>query len=216
MTRPTTNATTQSTPHPTIRLLIADDEDLLRSALAALLALEEDLSVVAEAATSTDAVRLAREHRPDIAVLDLEMPPADGLRAAEEIRAELPTQVVLVTRHARPAVLRRALAAGVRGFVPKTTPAARLAEIIRDIAAGRRYVDPDIAASALTEDDCPLTDRELEVLRAARTGASIAEIAGEVHLAPGTVRNYLSAAMSKLGAPTRHAAAHRAWEQGWI
>ncbi|MGW4754223.1 response regulator transcription factor [Streptomyces chartreusis] len=216
MTRPTTNATTHATPHPTIRLLIADDEDLLRSALAALLALEEDLSVVAEAATSTDAVRLAREHRPDIAVLDLEMPPTDGLRAAEEIRAELPTQVVLVTRHARPAVLRRALAAGVRGFVPKTTPAARLGEIIRDIAAGRRYVDPDIAASALTEDDCPLTDRELEVLRAARTGASIAEIAGEVHLAPGTVRNYLSAAMSKLGAPTRHAAAHRAWEQGWI
>ncbi|WP_406256000.1 DNA-binding response regulator [Streptomyces chartreusis] len=216
MTRPTTNATTHATPHPTIRLLIADDEDLLRSALAALLALEEDLSVVAEAATSTDAVRLAREHRPDIAVLDLEMPPTDGLRAAEEIRAELPTQVVLVTRHARPAVLRRALAAGVRGFVPKTTPAARLAEIIRDIAAGRHYVDPDIAASALTEDDCPLTDRELEVLRAARTGASIAEIAAEVHLAPGTVRNYLSAAMSKLGAPTRHAAAHRAWEQGWI
>ncbi|MGC9535851.1 DNA-binding response regulator [Streptomyces sp. UG1] len=199
-----------------IRLLLADDEDLLRSALAALLALEDDLTVVAEAATSTDAVRLARELRPDIAVLDLEMPPTDGLRAAEEIRAALNTQVVLVTRHARPAVLRRALAAGVRGFVPKTTPATRLAEIIRDIAAGRRYVDPDIAASALTEDDCPLTDRELEVLRAARTGASVAEIATEVHLAPGTVRNYLSSAMSKLGAPTRHAAAHRAWEQGWI
>lgn len=199
-----------------IRLLIADDEDLLRSALAALLALEPDLTVVAEAATSTEAVRLAREHRPDIAVLDLEMPPTDGLRAAEEIRAELPTQIVMVTRHARPAVLRRALAAGVRGFVPKTIQAARLAEIIRDIADGRRYVDPDIAASALTEDDCPLTDRELEVLRAARTGASVAEIATSVHLAPGTVRNYLSAAMSKLGTPTRHAAAHRAWEQGWI
>ncbi|MFF9037808.1 DNA-binding response regulator [Streptomyces sp. NPDC014892] len=199
-----------------IRLLIADDEDLLRSALAALLALEDDLTVVAEAATSTEAVRLAREFRPDIAVLDLEMPPTDGLRAAEEIGAELPTRVVLVTRHARPAVLRRALSAGVRGFVPKTTPAARLAEIIRDVAAGRRYVDPDIAASALTEDDCPLSDRELQVLRAARTGASVAEIAVEVHLAQGTVRNYLSAAMSKLGAPTRHAAAHHAWQQGWI
>ncbi|PSL00075.1 LuxR family two component transcriptional regulator [Murinocardiopsis flavida] len=199
-----------------IRLLIADDEDLLRSALAALLALEDDLTVVAEAATSTDAVRLAREHRPDIAVLDLEMPPGDGLRAAQEIRAELPTEVVLVTRHARPAVLRRALSAGVRGFVPKTTPAARLAEIIRDIAAGRRYVDPDIAGSALAEDDCPLTERELEVLRAARTGASVNEIAVEVHLAPGTVRNYLSAAMSKLGASSRHAAAHHAWQQGWI
>ena len=199
-----------------IRLLIADDEDLLRGALATLLGLEQDLVVVAEASTSTDAVRLAREHRPDIAVLDLEMPPTDGLRAAEEIRAELPTQIVLVTRHARPAVLRRALAAGIRGFVPKTTAAARLAEIIRDVAAGRRYVDPDIAASALTEDDCPLTDRELEVLRAARTGASVVEIAAAVHLAPGTVRNYLSAAMSKLGASTRHAAAHHAWEQGWI
>jgi two-component system response regulator DesR len=199
-----------------IRLLLADDEELLRSALASLLGLEKDLTVVAEAATSTDAVRLAREHRPDIAVLDLEMPPADGLRAAEQIRADLPTQIVLVTRHARPAVLRRALATGVRGFVPKTTSAARLAEIIRDVAAGRRYVDPDIAASALTEDDCPLTDRELEVLRAARTGASVNEIAAEVHLAAGTVRNYLSAAMSKLGATSRHAAAHYAWQQGWI
>ena len=199
-----------------IRLLIADDEDMLRSALAALLALEDDLTVVAEASTSAEAVRLAREHRPDIAVLDLEMPPADGLQAAREIRAELPTQIVMVTRHARPGILRRALAAGVRGFVPKTTSAAKLAEIIRDIAAGRRYVDPDIAASALTEDDCPLTDRELEVLRAARTGVSVNEIAAEVHLAPGTVRNYLSAAMAKLGSSSRHAAAHHAWQQGWI
>ncbi|GII81751.1 DNA-binding response regulator [Sphaerisporangium rufum] len=199
-----------------IRLLIADDEDLIRGALTALLELEEDLTVAAEAATSTDAVRLAREHRPDIAVLDLEMPPADGLRAAEEISAESAIKIILVTRHARPAVLRRALAAGVQGFVPKTTPATRLAEIIRDVAAGRRYVDPDIAASALTEDDCPLSDRELEVLRASRTGASIREIAAQVHLAPGTVRNYLSAAMAKLGVNSRHAAAHRAWEQGWI
>jgi two-component system response regulator DesR len=200
-----------------IRLLIADDEDLLRSALAALLALEPDLTVVAEAATSTDAVRLAREHRPDIAVLDLEMPPADGLHAAARIMAAMPgARVVLVTRHARPGVLRRALAAGVSGFVPKTTPAARLAEIIRDVASGRRYVDPDIAASALTEDDNPLTERELQVLRAARTGASVNEIAAQVHLAPGTVRNYLSAAMAKLGVSSRHAAAHRAWEQGWI
>lgn len=199
-----------------IRLLLADDEDLLRGALAALLDLETDLTVVAEASTSTDAVRLARQHGPDIAVLDLEMPPADGLRAAEEIRAELPTKIVLVTRHARPGVLRRALSAGVSGFVPKTTPAARLAEIIRDVAAGRRYVDPDIAASALTEGDCPLTDREIDVLRATRTGASIGEIAEQVHLAPGTVRNYLSSAMGKLGVGSRHAAAHRAWEEGWI
>ncbi|MEW9551111.1 DNA-binding response regulator [Nonomuraea sp. NPDC050783] len=199
-----------------IRLLIADDEDLLRGALAALLELEEDLTVVAEAADSLAAVRLAVEHRPDIAVLDLEMPPADGLRAAEEIRAATDARIVLVTRHARPGVLRRALAAGVSGFVPKTTPAAGLAQIIRAVAAGRRYVDPEIAASALTEDDCPLTDRELEVLRAARGGGSIREIAAQVHLAPGTVRNYLSAAMGKLGVASRHAAAHRAWEEGWI
>jgi two-component system response regulator DesR len=199
-----------------IRLLLADDEELVRGALAALLELEEDLAVVAEAATTTDAVRLAGQLRPDIAVLDLEMPPADGLVAAEQIRAERPTRIILVTRHARPGVLRRALAVGVSGFVPKTTPAARLAEIIRDVAAGRRYVDPDIAASALTEDDCPLTGRELEVLSATRTGASVNEIAAQVHLAPGTVRNYLSSAMSKLGVGSRHAAAHRAWEQGWI
>ncbi|MFI0419698.1 response regulator [Spongiactinospora sp. 9N601] len=199
-----------------IRLLIADDEDLLRGALAALLELEDDLTVVAEAATSTDAVRLAREHIPDIAVLDLEMPPADGLRAAEEIRAELDVPIILITRHARPGVLRRALSAGVRGFVPKTTPAAKLAEIIRDVAAGRRYIDADIAASALSEGECPLSERELEVLRASRTGASINEIAAQVHLAPGTVRNYLSAAMSKLGVASRHAAAHLAWEEGWI
>lgn len=199
-----------------IRLLLADDEDLLRGALASLLALEDGLDVVAEASTSTDAVRLARQHRPDIAVLDLEMPPADGLLAAAEIRAESTTRIILVTRHARPGVLRRALAAGVSGFVPKTTPAARLAEIIRHVAAGCRYVDPDIAASALTEGDSPLTERELDVLRAARTGASVNEIAAEVHLAPGRVRNYLSAAMSKLDVGSRHAAAHRAWEEGWI
>jgi two-component system response regulator DesR len=199
-----------------IRLLLADDEDLIRGALAALLELEPDLSVVGQAATSTAAVELAMRHRPDLAVLDLEMPPGDGLDAAAEIRARLHIPIVLVTRHARPAVLRRALAGGVGGFVPKTTPASRLAEIIRDVHAGRRYVDSDIAATALTENVCPLTARELDVLRAARTGAPVTEIAAAVHLAPGTVRNYLSAAMAKLGATTRHAAARTAWEQGWI
>jgi two-component system response regulator DesR len=199
-----------------IRLVLADDEDLIRGALASLLDLEDDLQVVAQAATTTDAVRLVQEHRPEIAVLDLEMPPADGLEAAQAIVRDTETLVVLVTRHARPGVLRRALSAGVSGFVPKTTPVERLAEILRDIAQGRRYVDPDIAASALTEDDCPLTERELDVLRAARGGASIDAIAEEVHLAAGTVRNYLSSAMGKLGVSSRHAAAHRAWEEGWI
>lgn len=199
-----------------IRLLLADDEDLIRGAMASLLELEPDLEVVAQAGTTTEAVALARQHRPHIAVLDLEMPPADGLRAAEEIRAGLAIDVVLVTRHARPGVLRRALSTGVAGFVPKTTPAARLAEILRGVAAGHRYVDPEIAASALSEGECPLTQREIEVLRAARTGDSVRAIAAEVHLATGTVRNYLSSAMAKLGVSSRHAAAHRAWEEGWI
>lgn len=199
-----------------IRLVLADDEDLIRGAMASLLDLEEDLEVVAQAATSTEAVAQTRRHRPDIVVLDLEMPPADGLVAAEEIRADLPIEVVLVTRHARPGVLRRALAVGVSGFVPKTTPAEQLAEILRGVAAGHRYVDPEIAASALTEEDCPLTARELDVLRAARTGESVQAIAEEVHLATGTVRNYLSSAMTKLGVSSRHAAAYRAWEEGWI
>jgi two-component system response regulator DesR len=199
-----------------IRLVLADDEDLLRGALAALLGLEDDLAVIGEAADSRAAVAVVLRERPDVAVLDLEMPPGDGLRAAVEIRERLPIPVVLVTRHVRPAVLRRALAAGVRGFVPKTTPAARLAEIIRTVHGGRRYVDPEIAASALTESDCPLTAREVEILAIVRTGVPIAEIAAAVHLAPGTVRNYVSAAMARLGVQTRHEAAHHAWEQGWI
>jgi two-component system response regulator DesR len=199
-----------------IRLLLADDEDLIRGALTALLTLEPDLAVAGEARDSVAAVEAALRLRPDLAVLDLEMPPGDGLRAATEIRARLAIPVVLVTRHARPAVLRRALAAGVGGFVPKTTPAARLAEIIRTVHGGRRYVDPEIAASALTENDCPLTARELEILAVVRNGAPITDVAAAVHLAPGTVRNYLSVAMAKLGADTRHAAAHHAWEQGWI
>ncbi|WP_306415850.1 response regulator transcription factor [Actinoplanes ianthinogenes] len=196
--------------------MLADDEDLIRGALAALLTLEPDLTVVGEAADSERAVEVAMRTRPDLAVLDLEMPPGDGLQAATAIRARLGIPVVLVTRHARPAVLRRALAAGIGGFVPKTTPAARLAEIIRAVHGGGRYVDPEIAASALSENDCPLTARELEILAVVRGGAPIAEIAAALHLAPGTVRNYLSVVMGKLGADTRHAAAHRAWVEGWI
>ncbi|WP_199516734.1 response regulator transcription factor [Nucisporomicrobium flavum] len=199
-----------------IRLVLADDEDLIRGALAALLNLEPDLDVAGEASDGDAAVSVALEERPDLVVLDLEMPPSDGLTAATQIRARLGVPIVLVTRHARPAILRRALEVGIGGFVPKTTPASRLAEIIRTVHGGRRYVDPQIAASAMAENPCPLTDRELEVLRIARTGATIAAIAAAVHLAPGTVRNYLSHAMAKLNTATRHAAAHRAWEEGWI
>lgn len=200
-----------------ITLLIADDETLIREALASLLELEADMTVVAQADNGEDAAALADRHAPDIAILDLEMPPRDGLWAATQIRSTAEkTRVILVTRHARPGVLRRALATGVSGFVPKTTPVEQLARVIRDVSAGKRYIDPEIAASALTEDATPLTDRELELLGATRGGGTIDQIAAELHLAPGTVRNYLSTAMRKLDKRTRHAAAQYAWEQGWI
>lgn len=199
-----------------IRLLIADDEHLIRGALVALLDLEEDIEVVADTATSTGAVELAREHVPDVCLLDLEMPPTDGLDASEQILSSVATRTVIVTRHARPGVLRRALASRVSGFVPKSTPAEELAAVIRQVHAGRRYVDPEIAASALTAQRCPLTDRELDVLRESRTARPIEEIAQRLSLAPGTVRNYISSAMTKLGARSRHEAARSAWDQGWI
>ena len=199
-----------------IRLLLADDEDLIREALVALLDLEPDLTVVAQAGDGERAVALAAQHEPDLVVLDLEMPHLDGVEAARRILAHRQVPVVLLTRHARPGVLRRALAAGVRAFVPKTTPAHRLSRILRDVHAGGRYVDSEVAASALTEDACPLTGRELELLRLVREGMSAPAIAGHVNLAPGTVRNYLSTAMARLGAPSRTEAARIAYEQGWI
>lgn len=196
-----------------MRVVLADDEDLIRGALAALLDLEPDIEVVAQVGNGLDGVRAVEQHRPDVAVFDLEMPELDGVEAARRLTG---VQIVLVTRHARPGVLKRALAAGVRGFVPKTTPATKLAAILRDVHGGGRYIDPEIAASALTEGACPLTDRELELLRHTLRGGTIAAIAAEVHLAQGTVRNYLSHAMAKLHVTTRHEAARRAWEEGWI
>ncbi|GAB3618510.1 response regulator transcription factor [Okibacterium endophyticum] len=203
--------------HPrVIRLLIADDELMIRGALSALLSLEPDIEVVASADDGVTAAELALETRPDVCLLDLEMPRADGLEAATRILSTVSTRVVIVTRHARPGVLRRALAARVSGFVPKSTPAEDLADVIRDVAAGKRYIDPEIAATALTAERCPLTDRELDALRFSRSTMSVQQIADRLHLAPGTVRNYLSSAMTKLDAASRHEAAERAWEQGWI
>lgn len=199
-----------------IRLLIADDEHLIRGALEALLGLEPDIEVVASVDNGVAAIEQASATRPDVCLLDLEMPRADGIEAASRILADVATRVVIVTRHARPGVLRRALAARVSGFVPKSTPAEDLAHVIRDVAAGRRYIDPEIAATALTAERCPLTDRELDALRFSRSTMSVQQIAERLHLAPGTVRNYLSSAMTKLDATSRHDAAEKAWQQGWI
>lgn len=199
-----------------IRLVVADDEQLIRGALVALLELEDDISVVGSADNGSDAVALAQQLQPDVCLLDLEMPPTDGIYAAEEILRKVNTAVVIVTRHARPGVLRRALASRVSGFVPKSTPAEKLAVVIRDVAAGRRYVDPEIAATALNAESCPLTARELDVLRLSRAGETVQSMAKTLHLAPGTVRNYISSAMARLAVQTRFEAARIAWEQGWI
>ncbi|GAA4802181.1 response regulator transcription factor [Streptomyces ziwulingensis] len=200
-----------------VRVLLADDEHLIRGALAALLSLEDDLVVVAEAATGPEALAMARAHAPDVAVLDLQMPGADGVKVATSLRAELPgCRVLIVTGHGRPGHLKRALAAGVRGFVPKTVSARQLAEIIRTVHAGNRYVDPDLAADAISAGDSPLTAREAEVLEHAADGAPVTEIAERAALAEGTVRNYLSSAVTKLGAENRHAAVRLARDRGWV
>ncbi|MGY1436995.1 response regulator transcription factor [Streptomyces reniochalinae] len=200
-----------------IRVLLADDEHLIRGALAALLALEDDLAIVAEAASGTEAVAMATAHRPDVAVLDLQMPGADGVRVAATLRESVPgCRTMIVTSHGRPGHLKRALAAGVRGFVPKTASAEQLAEIIRTVHGGNRYVDPQLAADAISAGDSPLSAREAELLELAADGAPVADIATRASLTQGTVRNYLSAAVAKLGAENRHAAVRMARERGWI
>ncbi|MFS0868105.1 response regulator [Microbacterium sp. 179-B 1A2 NHS] len=199
-----------------IRVLIADDEDMIRTALAALLRLEDDLEVIAECSDGETAVALALELRPDVCLLDLEMPGIDGVEAAARIRQRIPARCVVVTRHARPGVLRRALSAGVDGFLPKSRRADDVAAVIREVAAGRRYVDPEIAADALSDERSPLTDRELDVLRAGARGETIAQIAASLHLSAGTVRNHVSSVLGKLGLATRQQAAILARERGWI
>ncbi|MFI5528829.1 response regulator [Kitasatospora sp. NPDC051853] len=200
-----------------VRLLLADDEHLIRGAMAALLALEEDLTVVAEAASGPEALAMAKAHRPDVAVLDLQMPGMDGIEVATELRRVLPEcRTMIVTGHGRPGYLKRALEVGVRGFLPKTVSAADLAGIIRTVVAGGRYVDPELAADAIAAGESPLTPRETDVLELAAHGTSVAEIAERAALSPGTVRNYLSSAAGKLGAENRHAAVRIAREHGWI
>ncbi|WP_086843643.1 response regulator transcription factor [Amycolatopsis kentuckyensis] len=197
-------------------VVLADDEVLLRKALAALLPLEGGITVLAEAEDGEQAVAATLRHRPDVLVIDLEMPTVDGLGAVAEIRRVRPEQVVLMlTRHARPGVLRKALKLGVQGFVSKAAEPAHITAVIQALHAGKRWIDPDVSALAVV-DDCPLTERELDVLRATREGYSVAEIAGRLHLAEGTVRNYLSNAMQKTQTRTRHEAARYAHEHDWL
>ncbi|HEV7950418.1 MAG TPA: response regulator transcription factor [Glaciihabitans sp.] len=199
-----------------ITVLLADDENLLRGALAALLDLEGTIEVVAQAESGTEAVALAATHRPDVVLLDLEMPGMDGIDAATTILAQRPDQaIILLTRHGRPGVLRRALAAGVRGFLSKSVDPERLARIIADVHAGQRYIDSEISTAAMM-DDCPLTERELDVLRLTVDGLSVREMGSRLHLASGTVRNYLSAAMQKTGTSSRHEAGRIAHQRSWL
>lgn len=200
-----------------IRVLLADDENPIRSALAALLGLEDDIDVVAQAASGAEALAMARAQTPDVCVLDLQMPDRDGISVAGELRTLLPEcAVVIVTGHGRPGHLKRALEAGVRGFLPKTVSAPVLSEVVRKVHAGGRHVDPELAAEAISAGDSPLTPREADVLELAAGGAPIEEIAQRAHLTPGTVRNHLSAAATKLSAPNRHAAVDAARRHGWI
>lgn len=199
-----------------IRVLLADDEGMIRSALAALLRLEEDIDVVAECEDGEQAVAEALRLQPDVCLLDLEMPGLDGVEVSERLNRAIATRCIVVTRHARPGVLRRALASGVAGFLPKSRGAGEVAAIIRRVAAGGRYVDPEVAADALSDERSPLTDRELDVLRTGRRGETTGQIARELSLAPGTVRNHVSTILGKLSVSTRQQAVLMAEERGWI
>ncbi|MEU1838549.1 response regulator transcription factor [Micromonospora chersina] len=200
-----------------IRLLLADDQALVRGALAALLCMEPDLTVVAEVGRGDEVVPAALRTRPDVALLDVEMPGLDGVAAAAALRAALPgCRVLVVTTFGRPGYLRRAMEAGANGFVVKDTPARQLADAVRRVHAGLRVVDPTLAAETLATGPSPLTERETEVLRTARGGGTVAELAATLHLSEGTVRNHLSAAIGKTGARNRADAVRVAEENGWL
>jgi two-component system response regulator DesR len=209
---------TTAKPAPkSIRVLLAEDQTMLRGALAALLELEPGIQVIAQAANGREALKLAREHRPDIVVTDIEMPEMTGLELALQLKdAATPTRVIILTTFARPGYLRRALDAGARGYLLKDRPASELAEAIRRVHAGLRAVDPALAAEAWSADADPLSDRERQILQRAGDGRSSAEIAAELRLSEGTVRNYLSEAIAKLGAANRTDAARIARSRGWL
>lgn len=201
----------------TIRVLLADDQALVRGALAALLALEPDLEVVGEVGRGDEVVDAAVRGRADVVLVDVEMPGMDGIAATAALRRALPScRVLVVTTFGRPGYLRRAVEAGASGFVVKDTPARQLAEAVRRVHAGLRVLDPALAEESLVSGASPLTARETEVLRAARDGGTVADVAAVLHLSEGTVRNHLSAAIGKTGARTRAEAVKLAEDHGWL
>ena len=200
-----------------IRVLIAEDQAMVRGALKALLAMEGDIEIVAEADRADQVLALALQTKPDVALLDIEMPGGDGITVAGELRKELPScRTLILTTFGRPGFLRRAMESGVSGFMLKDAPAHELALAIRRTMAGERVVDPGLAATALSAGVSPLSEREREVLVAGRNGAGIAEIARALFLSEGTVRNYLSSAIQKLEVSNRTEAARVAEELGWL
>jgi two-component system, NarL family, response regulator DesR len=200
-----------------IRVLIAEDQAMVRGALASLLSLEDDIEVVAEVERGDLVLAAVRAQQVDVALLDIEMPGLDGISAAAEIAREAPeTRTMILTTFGRPGYLRRAIESGAGGFLLKDAPASDLADAIRDVNAGRRVIDPGLAASAIADGVSPLTEREHDVLVAAADLATAAEIAARLHLSEGTVRNYLSAAIRKLGARNRAEAVRLADEKGWL
>jgi two-component system response regulator DesR len=200
-----------------IKLLLADDQALVRGAMAALLDMEPDLKVVAEVGRGDEVVAAAVAHDADVALLDVEMPGIDGVAAARELHRAMPgCRVLMVTTFGRAGYLRQAMAAGASGFIVKDTPARQLADAVRRVHEGLRVVDPGLAAQSLAQGDSPLTDREADVLRAASDGGTVADIARELHLSDGTVRNHLSSAIGKTGARTRAEAVRLAADNGWL
>ena len=200
-----------------IRVLIAEDQGMVRGALATLIGLEPDIEVVAQVARGDEVLGAALEARPDVALLDIEMPGATGLDAAEELAVALPAcRVLILTTFGRPGYLRRAMEGGASGFVLKDSPASELSSAIRRALRGERIVDPGLAAAALSQGESPLTPREHEVLSASREHATVAELAQALYLSPGTVRNHLSSVMQKLDARNRGEAVRVAEERGWL
>jgi two-component system response regulator DesR len=200
-----------------IKLLLADDQALVRGAMAALLDMEPDLKVVAEVGRGDEVADAVVAHEVDVALLDVEMPGMDGVAAAREVSRVFPScRTLMVTTFGRAGYLRQAMAAGASGFVVKDTPARQLADAVRRVHEGLRVVDPGLAAQSLAQGDSPLTEREAGVLRAARDGGTVADIARELHLSEGTVRNHLSSAIGKTGARTRAEAVRLALDNGWL